>query len=127
MKFDILVTKILNEEMPQPFQGYDASHMRSIRGKESEGAEARSQADYNNSLETLKSRERNAGGDRAKPHYIVFGDEKCQSWHRKSLPDTTMARYGWKSFPLSQKYNARVAAEEFAKKWGLKEPRYVAS
>ena len=85
MKFDALVTKILNEEMPQPFQGYDASHMRSIRGKELEGSEARSEADYNNSLEALKSRQRNAGGERAKPHYIVFGDENVNPGIKKTF------------------------------------------
>lgn len=64
------------------------------------------------------------------PHYIVYdnADKKCQNWYKKQedpkLSGSTMAKHGWKAFLLKNK-GAELKAREFAKKWGLKEPRFV--
>jgi hypothetical protein len=122
MKFDALVNKILNEEMPQPYglSSYDKGVQDARTAQPPSGG-------FDKEAQAVQQADRNAGGDKGSPHYMVQGNEKCQSWYQKNLPDTTMAKYGWKAFPVSRKYNAGAAASEFAKKWGLKEPRYIAS
>lgn len=67
----------------------------------------------------------NHGVEKVPPHYIVYGDDKCKAWYQKNMPDSTMAKRGWKIFNVSKGYNASLAAREFAKKWGLKEPQYI--
>lgn len=124
LQFEKLAKRILGEGIGDPdSEAHTAREMnRSIEDQKEEMAQRSAPI----------SRGRPGGYDEpsAEPHYIVYDneDKKCQNWYKKQedpkLSGSTMAKYGWKTFKLKFP-GALQKAEAFAKKWGLKEPRFV--
>lgn len=122
MKFDQLVEQLLNE-VSQPFTGYDSYTSRGMQRVPSDRGYDRESDE--------RSRERNVGVERVGAHYELKCNDVCVNWYKKNLPDSTVAKYGWKTF------HSPTKAKEFAKKWGIEikevgpnpaefNPKYVA-
>ena len=103
MKFDDIVNGLLNE-------------MNSYVPTGTPSRAAQYQANF-------RSKEQNAGGDRAALQHVVYipEDSKCLQWYKQNQPDSDIARQGWRSF------RSRKAAYEFIEKWRLTgvEPKQV--